>query len=259
MKKASKKEKVKFLLDVDWALKEPIDFEHKKYVLLSFLKKCEEKFSQGEIYPYFIELSLHFANAHILEKENKLFYTDKVFKSADDELLINELKSMPIPNFSPIENLELIKINKYFGLRIYEYFSVAKSIWTLAFESTNLKFKRNKNNIDSNIGFVLYKDTFNKKTFVWEYKIENEIKSIDNKCIFNLIIESDKEIKNGLKTIKKYTSFTDKELSSLPLVEVFSTQNFPISSTLAPIFKRKLMNLIYQSRKKLKKEETLDI
>jgi hypothetical protein len=243
--------KVNFMLSPDWIIQQPIDFEHKKYILLSFLKKCEEKFNQGEIYPYFIELSLHFANAHVFEKENKILYTDKIFKSADDELLINELKSVKIPDFSPNENLELIKINKYFGLRIHEYFSVAKSIWTLAFESCNLQFKRNKSNGESDKGFVIYKDTFNKKTYIWEYSIENEIKAIDNRCTFKLILNSDVDIKSPLRTIKKYTSFDNEIIDSLPIVEMFSTQNFPVENTLAPIFKRRLMNFIFQSKKKI--------
>jgi hypothetical protein len=250
METKKEESKVNFMLSPDWIIQQPIDFEHKKYVLLSFLKKCEEKFSQGEIYPYFIELSLHFANAHVLEKEHKIFYTDKVFKSADDELLINELKSIKIPDFSPNENLELIKINKFFGLRIYEYFSVAKSMWTLAFESTNLRFKRNKSNCDLNKGFVIYKNLFNKKNYIWEYSIENEIKSIDNKCIFNLILEIETEIKSPLRTIKKYTTFNQEVVNSLPVIEMFSTQNFPVSGTLAPIFKRKLMSYIYQNKRK---------
>ncbi len=242
--------KVNFMLNPDWIIQPPIDFEHKKYVLLSYLKKCEEKFSLGEIYPYFIELSLHFANARVLEKENKILYTDKIFRSPDDELLVQELKSLIIPNFTPEENLELLKINKYFGLRIYEFFSVAKSIWSLAFESTDINLKKNRKNLTLNKGYVYYRNTFNNHTYVWEYTIEDEISGIDNKCIFNLIEDTESSIKRMGATLRKKTSFIEDNISELPVFEVMCSQNFPIPSTLGPIFKRKLMNFIYQKMKR---------
>ena len=81
--------------------------------------------------------------------------------------------------------------------------------------------------------------------------IENEIKAIDNRCTFKLILNSDVDIKSPLRTIKKYTSFDNEIIDSLPIVEMFSTQNFPVENTLAPIFKRRLMNFIFQSKKKI--------
>ena len=43
---------VKFILPPDLFLKDPIDIEHKEYVLNSLLIKVEEALSRGEIYPY---------------------------------------------------------------------------------------------------------------------------------------------------------------------------------------------------------------
>ena len=34
--------KVKFMMETDWVFQEPIDFEHKRYVLLAYFKKVDE-------------------------------------------------------------------------------------------------------------------------------------------------------------------------------------------------------------------------
>lgn len=234
---------IKFILKPDWLLQPPIDFEHKKYILLSYLKKCEEKFSNGEVYPYFIELALHFANAHMFEKERKLLYTDKIFRTPDDELLMDDLKPMEVPVFNNNENEELFKINRYFGNKIYEYFVVAKSLWSLTFESTNVSIKR-KNNLESKQGFLIYSDKFNNKDYIWEYTIDGNGKLIDNRCFLTLIYENEKPIKYPLRTIGKYTNWKTENYREYPIMKATSSQNLPLNYTLLPIFKRKLITLI---------------
>ena len=64
--------KASFKLSPEWMLKEPIDFEYNKYTLLDYLQKCEKRFNNLEIYPDFVELSLHLANIQSLVKENTL-------------------------------------------------------------------------------------------------------------------------------------------------------------------------------------------
>ena len=238
---------VSFMLNPGWILEPPIDFEYKRYILLSYLKKCEEKFNKGEVYPYFIELSLHFANAHVFEKENKILYTDKIFKSPDDELLINELKTLIIPSFTVEENIELHKINKYFASRVYEFFSVAKAIWSLSFESTTIVCKKNKKNIDSTEGFIYYKNTFNQNTYIWKYHLTPKSDNLESKCDFNLIFQTNSILLRITPTIKKLN--LDESINELPLFEAHCSQNFPIVETQAPIFKRKLMNFLYQRTK----------
>jgi len=62
----ARKKKMSFKLDPEWLLKEPLDFEFNKYTLLDYLQKCEKRFDKFEIYPDFVELSLHLANLQIL-------------------------------------------------------------------------------------------------------------------------------------------------------------------------------------------------
>ena len=58
----ARKKKIKFLMDTDWMFEKPIDREHKEYKLLSYFQKMGEKLDNLELYPGFIELSLHLMN-----------------------------------------------------------------------------------------------------------------------------------------------------------------------------------------------------
>ena len=74
-----RKQKIEFLMPTDWMFEKPIDKEHKEYKLLSYFQKMGEKLDKLELYPGFIELSLHLMNVQTLIREKKIIYTDKKF------------------------------------------------------------------------------------------------------------------------------------------------------------------------------------
>mgnify|MGYP003353472922 CR=1 FL=1 len=76
----ARRKKIAFKLNPEWMLKEPVDFEYNKYTLLDYIQKCEKNLDNFEIYPDFVELSLHLANIQSLNKENTLLLTDKKFE-----------------------------------------------------------------------------------------------------------------------------------------------------------------------------------
>ena len=92
-----RKKKIEFLMNTDWMFEKPIDREHKEYKLLSYFQKMGEKLDKMELYPGFIELSLHLANVQTLVKDKKVLYTTKRFSSVDDELLVKDLKIKDVP------------------------------------------------------------------------------------------------------------------------------------------------------------------
>ena len=79
----ARKKKIEFLMNTDWMFEKPIDQEHKEYKLLSYFQKMGEKLDRLELYPSFIELSLHFANVQTLYRNRKLLYTTKKFSSVE--------------------------------------------------------------------------------------------------------------------------------------------------------------------------------
>ena len=105
-----KKKKIEFLMNTEWMFEKPIDQEHKEYKLLSYFQKMGEKLDNMELYPGFIELSLHVANLQNLIRDKKIMYTNKKFTTIDDELLVKDLKIKDLPILNNDEKEEFNKI-----------------------------------------------------------------------------------------------------------------------------------------------------
>ena len=118
-KKNKRTKNTHFKLSTDWIIQEPIDYEHKFYVLMDFIKFCDDKIDKFELYPLFSELSLHLANLQSISSEFKYIKLNKKFTSVDDEILIKELKYEKIPNLNDEQLLEFNKILKKAGLKFY--------------------------------------------------------------------------------------------------------------------------------------------
>ncbi len=109
-KKRRTKKNNHFRLTTDWLLTEPIDYEHKYYMLMDFLKFCDDKIEKFELYPLFSEMSLHLANLQVMSSEFKYIVVNKKFEVIDDEILINELKFTPIPALNDDELEEFVAV-----------------------------------------------------------------------------------------------------------------------------------------------------
>jgi len=258
---ARKKKKESWLkLQTDWMFQEPIDFEHKKYVLLDFLKKCDQNLNDLKVYPTFIELSLHLANTQTLIKGDNILYIDKDLETPDDEIMLMDLKYKTKPGLNDQTEEEINKIIKYSAPKLFDYFNLAKSIWTMGFDSANITFLKNKTNLKTLKGFVYYQDKFNDIDYVWEFILRKILKDKEDLKIYFHPIYSGKTNELSLTQIidnyrNLFSGLDEKQLSKLPIVQATTTQNFPFDETLVPIFKRKLMSFITQTVK-LKKTET---
>jgi hypothetical protein len=243
-----RKKKISFKLNPEWMLKEPLDFEYNKYTLLDYIQKCEKGFEKLEIYPDFVELSLHLANLQSLVKENTLLLTNKKFEYCDDEILLKELYPKKPRELSEQEEEELDKTLKFSENKLFDAFNVAKSIWNLAFDNVELVLKKNKNGIITGSGYVfLYKKEY-EKLFLWEYQIKKLKKdNVNNKTYLNLIYEGSPTELTVLNIISTFSTWNQTEhYKDLPIFEVKYLQNFPMEQTLIPIMRRKLMAYVYQ-------------
>jgi len=247
-------ENLNFILPTDWMFKEPIDAEHKKYVLMSYFQKIDNLILENKIYPHFIELSLHLATLHTLIKENTLLYTNKVFKSPDDELLLKELLVKPVPVTSEEENLELQEILKFSSAKFFEYFQIVKSYWSMFYETISITIKKNKNNTNSTEGFFYFVDKKNHINF-WEYDIDTS--NPEHVTNVKLLYQGKKGGLTLIKILENYGSKELEESKKLPIFQLMTTEDYPLDETLLPLFKRKLLSFIFQkfSIQNLKKIE----
>lgn len=237
---------IKFILPPDWFLKDPIDFEHKEYVLNSFLMKVEDALSRGEIYPYFTEISLHLASIGSYLKNSKFVVVKKEFESYDDEVMLYELKSKRTrKKLSDEQEKEIHHILVSAHEKMLQYFAICRGIWDLSFESTSIKLRKNKKNLDTLKSYTVYQDLFNKEVYVWECMLSKiSEKKSDTKMSFKLIYKgNDKKFSEVIEQ-----NSTSKDIT-YPIFEAFSTQNLPLEQTLLPLFKRKVQSYFTQTIK----------
>ena len=235
-------------MDTDWIFQGILDSEQKQYVLLNYFQKLNEYLEDMKVYPMFIELSLHLGNIQTLITRNQILYTDKKFKSPDDEIVLSDLKVKDIPVLSEEEFDEYKKILKYSQPKLLDYFNIAKSIWAIVYESITVTVKKNKKNINNKSGFFYYRVENN--VMVWKYTTR-KVKNTKNQTRTTL-----KEIYNGpindltiQEIITKFSKTYEKnEEKTYPLFEVNCLQIFPLEETLIPIFKRRVLAFIAQSK-----------
>ena len=253
----ARRKKIEFLMNTDWMFEKPIDREYKEYKLLSYFQKMGDKLDKLELYPGFIELSLHLMNIQALMRDKKIVYTDKKLNSVDDEIMVKDLKVKDAPTMSDEENEEFRKILSYSAPRIMEYFNVAKSVWTIVFDSLDMKIKRNKKNVLHPKGYFYYTETSTKKTYVWEYIIKKETKN-NPKRMANIKLIYFDEIGDLTipKIISTFSTYEPKDKRMGPVFQMTSNGIFPVNETLLPLFKRRIAGLISQTKPQEENQET---
>jgi hypothetical protein len=248
MAKRKKNKGIEFVMETDWLFEKPIDQEHKEYKLLSYFQKMGEKLDNMELYPGFIEISLHLASIQTLIKDKKLIYTDKKFDTIDDELLVKDLKIKQIPEMNQEESQEFNSILKFSAPRMMEYFNIAKSVWAVVFDTIEVKIKKNKKNLLTNKGYFFYYEKKTNNLYVWEYNVTPASRgSMEKKTLVNLIYSEPKGKLTIPKIINTLSQWSDEaERSTLPVFEMKCSDIFPINETLLPLFKRKLISYVNQ-------------
>jgi hypothetical protein len=244
-----RKKKMPFKLNPEWMLKEPLDFEYNKYTLLDYLQKCEKNFDNFEIYPDFVELSLHLANMQSLYKENTLFLTNKKFESCDDEIMLKDLEIVRPRELSNEEEEELDKTIKYSNYKLFDTFNLGKSIWNLAYDSIEITLKKNKTALAAGRGYVFYYSKKENMIYVWEYEIKKTKKDpTTTKTYLKKIYEDNPSDTTLVSILEQHSSFNfePEYYKKLPVFEMQCNQEFPMEQTMVPIMKRKVMSYVFQ-------------
>ncbi len=255
-----RKKKISFRLNPEWLYKEPVDFEYNKYTLLDYLQKCEKRFDNFEIYPDFVELSLHLANLQSLMKENTMLLTDKKFEYCDDEILLKELFAKKPPKLEKQEQDEIDMTVSYSTKRVFDTFNIGKSIWNIVYDNVQISLKKNKENIDSGYGYVVFFDKEEETIYLWQFYIKKDKKDyINHKTYLNLIYKSEKTDESLSEIISKYTTWKENDkFKDFPIFEVKCPQKYPMNETFVPMIRRKVSSYVFQITN-LKKIQPFDL
>ena len=241
-----RRKKFDFIMDTDWLFNGILDAEQKQYVLLDYFQKLNKYFDEMKIYPMFIELSLHLGNIQTLINSDKILYTEKIFTTNDDELLMSDLKVKDIPVLATEEVEEYKKIIKNSQPQLYDYFNFAKSLWSVVYESIDIKVRKNKSKIKSKSGFFYYMT--DDKLYIWQYTTKKIYKvEGQTKTHLKTIYEGEKLDLTIDEIISTFSKTYEKNNERLyPVIEVSCSNVFPMKETLLPIFKRKILAMVNQ-------------
>ena len=99
-------------MKTDWLFQEPIDLEHKQYVLLDYLQKLDKNLNNFKLYPQFQEISLHLASINLLLEKGQTLNLNRILKDPDDEILISDLVPVDCPKLTVEEITEIYNICK---------------------------------------------------------------------------------------------------------------------------------------------------
>ena len=236
-------------MDTDWLFEGILDAEQKQYVLLDYFQKMNKHLERMEVYPMFIELSLHLGNVQTLLNQNKILYTDRQLTSNDDELIFADLKVKDIPVLDDEEIVEYHKILRNIQPQLHDYFNYAKSIWSIVYDSIDVIIKKNKTNLDSKSGFFYYKTETS--LYIWRYNTKRVYKSNNQtKTTLDTIYYGEKLDLTMPEILSKFSKTYEKNKESdYPVFEVQCSDIFPLEETLVPIFKRKILSHINQNVK----------
>jgi len=227
-----RKNKLKFVMDTDWIFDGVIDAEQKQYVLLGYFQKLNKQLEEMKVYPMFTEITLHLANVQNIIKNNKILYTDKKLTNYDDELTFIDLKTKDLPPLKVSELNELKIILEYSLSKLQDYFDIIKSIWTVVYDSIEIVSIYNEDNLTSKKGYFYTKS--NQIIKIWEYNI----RKYKDYNAFNI----EEKLEDDL--LKHIHSIDNK----LPSFYLHCEKDVPMEETLIPLFKRKVMSYVLQTK-----------
>jgi hypothetical protein len=217
-----------------WFCCEPIDFEHKQYILLDFIQSVQEDFSLWKLYPSLGELGRHIGNLEAFRVQQK-FVLDRLRKPIgyswqNNEILyenpeqslqlreVNDIIDFAISNMNPLMNK---------GQALYDRVQTEMRWHTIGIVPTEY--------VDEGY-FMIRNDRFH--TSSYRYRIEKVISNEDSFWGINLrLVHEDDNRFSTYENIKNIIIRKHPEIP-VPLTFAIETNEFPLEETILPIVKR---------------------
>jgi len=211
-------------LSLNWFTENPIDEEHKRYVLLDYLQDIDLRFDNDEIYPQIIDVSNHIDNLEMWDKRGEFYIGKGELRGIDFEQMT---LIYDIPDDDP-NLIEINKIVKYSIPKFRQVFKRGRNIWRKVEE--NLKWDiigivpQYKNE-----GYVFI--NILKTVKVYKYTISSIIDNIE----FDLIKEEEYGL--GIYEHLKMDLIKNGNLP-FPLTISVESPKFPVNETILPVVKK---------------------
>ncbi len=231
-------------LSINWITEGLIDFEYKKYVLLGYLKKVQERFISQRLYPTLSDLVLHYNNLISLEENKK--NASEAFPKSISKLDFKQFRVEYDEMLKQDETLlEIEKIMKYAIPRLKQNLEDGKEIYDIIEDKLSIE-PIGITPINKNDGYMFVRACNESETRAYQYQI-TIFESADEKhrgIKTSYVTSFNKSIANTYEGFKVELIKQNKSLPNPATYIIESELSVPYKETLIPIAKRSLVRYI---------------
>jgi hypothetical protein len=235
-------------LSKNWLTEKHIDFEYKKYLLLSYFQDVSKHFDATKLYPWFADLIDHYRNILSL-KENKLslkkYFPQRISKIDEQghlafEQIINDNELM----------IELENIIEYAIPQFQQKVEEGKTIYDIVEDHVSIQ-SVGLIPLNPEFGYMFLKGGKTAVTNVFEYEVtlfENAAEKF--KAIHTRFIKTfAKNISTTFQSIKNDMLREHKLLPNPATFSIETEMTIPLEETFLPIAKRMLIRQLFKDKK----------
>lgn len=232
-------------LQADWFTQGIVDFEHKKYILLAYLKHISENFNSKKVYPFLSDLVFHFENLRSLKESQsvvKQAMPKKLRKFDLDNFRLEYERIMDDDDY--MQEIEIIldfaipKIKTALsdGKEIYEYVEENIAIEPIGILPLNKEF-----------GYMILNNGNSSESKVYEYEFTIFENASEKFRSIRTLFVSDysRKFTQTFESIKIDLIRTHKKFANPATFAINSSIAFPYFETFLPIAKRSFVRHIY--------------
>jgi hypothetical protein len=236
-------------LSKNWLTEKHIDFEYKKYMLLSYLQDVSCHFNATKLYPWLAELIEHYKSV-IAIKENKSILKKYFPKRISEIDAKGQLTFEHIVSDSELM-LELENIIEYAIPQFQQKVEEGKNIYDIIEEHVQIQ-PVGLIPLHAELGYIFLKGGKSAVTNVYEYQVtffENATEKF--KAIHTHFIKTfARNISITFQSIKSDMLRENKALPNPATYSIETEMNLPLEETFLPIAKRMLVKHISHSENK---------
>lgn len=231
-------------LNINWFVEGRIDFEIKKYTLLSYLSHINRQFNTNKLYPSMADLVFHYNNLLAFKQNKNSIYSqfpERISKANFEE--IKFVYEKIIEDDSMMK--EISEIISYALLEMDDCLQEGKEIYEFVEKSMNV-FPVGLVPLYPFSGYMFIVDGKASETKVYEYNVTIfESQTEKYRGINTHYVESyERNFINTFENIKIDLIKRKKELPNPAVYGIETSLTFPFDQTILPVAKRSLMKYL---------------
>lgn len=236
-------------MKTDWMIGEPIDFEYHEYKMLAYFQKVSKDLDEFKLYPHFRDVALNYASFSNLKSKDRYIKLVNELEEVDEEILLTDLDFVDIPKMSLEEYSEYRTITSYGEEKFKDYFMMAKTIWSIIYESIWVSLLENDNNLSRGVGYVFF--DYEKLNYLYRYELRPLNRNPNEKRIFLVPIEISQQSINIPNLISEDIVEVNNPEHPIFIIKIKNKVELeiPFNETILPMIKRKINSFINQSKK----------